>query len=84
MTRVNIAHAKSGLSGLIDRVLEGEEIVIARRNRPLVRLTPILADGARRRLGWARGQVVIADDFDETPEDFGDYVPHRRRGKAGR
>jgi Protein of unknown function (DUF2281) len=28
----------------------------------------------RKNLGWARGQIWMADDFNETPEDFKDYM----------
>jgi prevent-host-death family protein len=73
MRTVNVHEAKAKLSELIERALEGEEIVIARRNVPLVRLTVVEAAESGRRLGWARGLIEIAPDFDETPADFDDY-----------
>lgn len=71
---INIHEAKAKLSELIQRALDGEDVVIGRRNRPLVRL--VLVDGVRerRQVGWAAGQVHLAPDFDETPEDFADYL----------
>ena len=39
--QVNIAEAKAKLSALLDRALAGEEIIIARAGKPLVRLVPI-------------------------------------------
>jgi antitoxin (DNA-binding transcriptional repressor) of toxin-antitoxin stability system len=47
--------------------------VIARDNRPVARLAP-LAPPAARRAGSARGQVVLAPDFDATPKDFEGYL----------
>jgi prevent-host-death family protein len=67
----NTYEAKTNLSRLLDRVLAGEEIVIARAGRPVARLVAV--DEPRRRLpGTARGQVVMADDFDAPLADFAD------------
>jgi prevent-host-death family protein len=70
---VNIAAAKARLPELVRRAAAGEEIVIARDNRPVARLAP-LAPPAARRAGSARGQVVLAPDFDATPKDFEGYL----------
>jgi antitoxin (DNA-binding transcriptional repressor) of toxin-antitoxin stability system len=74
MATVNIYAAKTSLSRLIDAALRGEEVVIARDNKPLVRLVPVNAAESRpRRLGSARGQIQIADDFDAPLADMKDY-----------
>jgi len=44
MSTVNVHHAKAKLSELLDRVLAGEEIVIAKAGRPVARLVPITDD----------------------------------------
>jgi len=41
MTVVNVHAAKTNLSKLLDRALRGEDVVIARAGKPLVRLTPV-------------------------------------------
>jgi prevent-host-death family protein len=41
MLTVNLAHAKAHLSELIDKIEQGEEIVITRRGRPAARLGPV-------------------------------------------
>lgn len=33
-----------------------------------------LAEKRRKNMGWAKGQIWMADDFNETPEDFKDYL----------
>jgi prevent-host-death family protein len=72
---VNIAEAKAHLSALVQKALTGEEVVIARDNKPLVKLVPLEPVAERRRPGSAKGQIVfIADDFDQTPDDFKDYL----------
>lgn len=61
MTIVNVHQAKSTLSELLRKVEAGEEVLIARAGKPVARLIPAL--GQVRRLGTAKGQVGIADDF---------------------
>jgi prevent-host-death family protein len=41
MLTVNLAHAKAHLSEQIDKIENGEEVVITRRGRPAARLGPI-------------------------------------------
>jgi prevent-host-death family protein len=74
MKRVNIAEAKARLTELIDAALRGEEVIIARRNKPLARLVP--TDDARTRpeFGKYRGRVKLADDFDAPLADFDGLV----------
>ncbi len=69
--------AKTQLSKLAERASQGEEIVIARNGRPLARL---VAMPARKPigLGWAKGEIEIADDFDDPlPEDIQKYFEGR-------
>jgi prevent-host-death family protein len=70
MDQVNIHHAKTHLSKLLDRVESGEEIVIARAGKPVAMLVPLRAARRPRRLGRCAGKVRIADDFDELPPDL--------------
>lgn len=70
MIRVNVRDAKARLSDLIEQALAGEQVVIARRNRPAVRLVPVVEACPRRELGTARGLVRMAEDFDAPVEDF--------------
>jgi prevent-host-death family protein len=68
----NLAEAKARLSSVVREVLSGTEVVIAKDNKPLVRLVPV--SGARRRApGSAKGQITIAPDFDAPLDDFADY-----------
>ncbi|MEW6228455.1 MAG: type II toxin-antitoxin system Phd/YefM family antitoxin [Bacillota bacterium] len=61
---VNIHQAKTQLSRLLARVLEGEEIIIAKAGKPIARLVPIAERPIKRVPGSARGIVTIAPDFD--------------------
>jgi prevent-host-death family protein len=64
-TQVNLYEAKTHLSELVERAVNGEEIVIAKSGRPRVRLVPVSLRSAPRRLGTLRGTIVLRPDFDE-------------------
>lgn len=72
--QVNIHEAKSQLSRLIQLTLEGEEVIIARNNQPLIRLQPLQTTVKKRQLGSLKGLVrSISPDFDASLDDFEDY-----------
>ncbi len=75
MTQVTIHEAKTHLSRLIQKALAGEEVVIAKGKRPLVKLVVLPEARPQRRLGGARESILfIADDFDAPLADFADYM----------
>lgn len=67
----NIAAAKARLPRLVRETLAGVEVVIAKDNKPLVKLTPLT--GGRRVPGSAKGQIRMAPDFDAPLDDFASY-----------
>lgn len=70
-----VHEAKTNLSKLIRLALAGEEVIIARGNVPVVKLTPVVEEKPQRRLGIAEGFVIyMADDFDAELEDFDEYM----------
>lgn len=72
----NVAEAKAHFSELVQRASLGEEVIIAKDNRPLVKLVPIRSKKGKRRPGSGKGQLLwLAPDFDETPKDFDEYMP---------
>ena len=88
--QINIAEAKAKLSELIDRALAGEEIVVARAGKPLIRLIPV-EQMTQRKPGLLRDWQVPDDLFLQPadPEDldaaegqhtdaFGITLPNRR------
>jgi prevent-host-death family protein len=68
---VNIHEAKTQLSRLLQRVAAGEEVTIARAGTPVARLVAIESKNKTRPLGFDRGRIWIADDFDAPlPDDL--------------
>lgn len=73
MAEFGVHEAKTNFSRLLDRALAGEEIIITRSGQPLVKLVPAQRR-AKRNFGFAHGQVTMAPDFDEIPDDFAPYT----------
>jgi len=65
MTMVTVRAAKTLLSLLIARVEAGEEVIIARRNKPVARLVAIEPVKPKRRFGSMKGKVWVGPDFFE-------------------
>lgn len=75
INQFNIADAKAHFSELVRKALMGEEVVIARDNKPLVRIVPVEQPGGKRQPGSGKGQILfIADDFDAPLDDFNAYM----------
>ena len=70
MEIANVHEAKSQLSKLIEKAMAGEEVVIAKAGKPMVRLVPIDRDESPRQGGQWRGKVRIAEDFDVLPPEI--------------
>jgi prevent-host-death family protein len=68
---VTVHYAKTHLSKLIAAVEAGEEVVIARGDKPAVRLTTVSEVVRKpRKAGWLKGQIAWDPRFDDPlPED---------------
>jgi len=64
----NVHAAKTHLSRLIERAADGEDVIIGKAGRPMVRLVPYVEDKTQRQPGRWAGRMTVADDFDATPE----------------
>lgn len=78
----NIHEAKTHLSKIVDRVVNGDEIIIARAGKPLVKVVPLKPRSKKRKLGPLAGQAVITGDFkkdfaEEIEEMFYGELRHR-------
>lgn len=77
---INIHDAKTQLSKLLQRVMAGEEIVIAKAGKPVARLVPFTQKKSQRMPGSAKGKIWVAPDF-QTP--LPDDILDAFEGKAG-
>jgi prevent-host-death family protein len=68
---VNIHDAKTHFSKFIEQALKGDEVIIARGGKPLVRLVPYTEEPQIRRGGQFKGLIQISADFDAPlPEEM--------------
>jgi prevent-host-death family protein len=76
MDTVNIHHAKTHLSRLVERAAKGESFVIAKAGKPLVKVVPLSAPEAAqvKRVGFLAGQVRVPADFDRMGEEVIDAL----------
>jgi prevent-host-death family protein len=67
----NVFEAKTNLSKLIAKAEKGEDVIIARAGKPVVRLTRLEPSKPKIRFGLLKGKIHVGADFDEyLPEDF--------------
>jgi antitoxin (DNA-binding transcriptional repressor) of toxin-antitoxin stability system len=70
MATVSVHEAKTHLSRLIEKVLAGEEVVIARNKEPVVRLVREGPPKKKPLVGALKGQITFDDSFfDPLPEE---------------
>jgi len=69
-TKVNVHEAKTHLSKLLQRVMNGESIIIAKAGKPVAILSPVEATPEPRIPGNDAGKVVISADFDAPLPEF--------------
>lgn len=65
MKVTNVYDAKTRLSQLIEEAVAGEEVVIGKFGKPLVRLVPYQAAKPQRRFGVLRDKIRLPDNFDD-------------------
>lgn len=69
--QVNVLQAKTQLSKLLAAAEAGEDVVIARDGKPVVRLVPVQAPPAKRQPGTFKDQIWIGPDVDDPlPDDI--------------
>lgn len=82
MIMENIYAAKTHFSKLIEKVLQGEDVVIAKAGKPVARLVPYKEKTKPVTYGTLKGKISISDDFDvyseEVADMFSEYEPGDR------
>ena len=61
---VNMHDAKTHFSKYVSQALHGDEIIIAKNGKPLVKITPIDQKNNVRTPGLSRGKIELTEDFD--------------------
>jgi prevent-host-death family protein len=66
----NISEAKAELSALVEAVLNGNEVIIAKAGKPVARLVPYRGAAHPRTPGSMKGEIWMSPDFDTLPDDM--------------
>lgn len=74
MDAVSIHEAKTHFSRLVARAEAGEEIIVRRGPKPVAKIVAYTPARKPRTPGRLKGQIWIAEDFDETPPEFDEYM----------
>lgn len=69
METINIYNAKTRFSQLVDKAAAGEDVVVSRNGKPLVRITRLEEPKRRIKFGVMKGKLVVAADFDAALPD---------------
>ena len=67
---VTLSDAKARFSEIVEKAINGDEFIVTRMGRPVVRISRFVASGERRKLGDLAGQIRMSEDFDDWPIDL--------------
>jgi antitoxin (DNA-binding transcriptional repressor) of toxin-antitoxin stability system len=73
MKTVNLCHAKTHLSKLVDQIASGEEseFVISRNGKPVARMVPIIQKkDVSCRIGIAEGEFTVPENIDSANDEI--------------
>jgi prevent-host-death family protein len=65
---------KTHFSKFVQRVREGDEVVVLSSDKPVAKLVPYKSTGVERKPGLLKGQIKIKAGFDEIPEGFEPFL----------
>jgi antitoxin (DNA-binding transcriptional repressor) of toxin-antitoxin stability system len=75
MHQISIQEAEFQFAGILSEVRNGEEVILTDHDSPVVKMIPLVQTKRHPKFGSGKDLIAyIADDFDETPEDFKDYM----------
>lgn len=77
----NISEAKAQLSALIAMVQRGDEVILSKSGKPVAKIVPYRGAAQSRVPGSMEGEIWIAPDFDELPDDMAEAFGMREPGK---
>ena len=64
MKTVNIYEAKTRLSALVEEAISGEDVIIAKAGKALVRLVPVNKGGSKFRFGFLKGKLNLNSEIE--------------------
>jgi antitoxin (DNA-binding transcriptional repressor) of toxin-antitoxin stability system len=65
MQTIKMLKAEAHLSNLVEQAGKDEPSIIAKANKPLVKVRSIATPKAKTKLGFMKGLIKVPDDFDQ-------------------
>jgi len=73
--QIQIEEAEKNFNDIISKFLPGDEVIVLAGDHPVAKITSLKKPEQKRRIGTAKGQVFMKDDFKDIPDGFKDYIP---------
>ena len=67
---LTLSDAKARFSEIVDKAVAGEEFIVTRMGRPVVRISRFTAPRQPRKLGDLAGRIRMSANFDDWPPDL--------------
>ena len=64
---LTLSDAKARFSEIVEKATNGEEFIVTRMGKPVVRITRFTAHGRPRKLDDFAGRIRMSEDFDDWP-----------------
>ena len=74
MITINAATLPIEIISLVDKVSNGEEVIIVKENKPVAKISSLINMPAKRIIGASKGKIILTPDFDDNSDIFQDYI----------
>lgn len=74
LQQVDITEVQAHLSELLEKAIQGDDILIMRNDKPVVRMSPVEAGKPQPIPGRCKGMLIINEEDDSHLDDFADYM----------
>lgn len=69
-----VTDAKAKFSEVVESVIQGEEVIVTKMGKPVVKISIYQLESENKRLGLMQGQATIPDDFGEWESEEANYL----------
>ena len=67
---LTLSDARARFPEIVEKVINGDEFIVTRMGRPVVRISRFAKSAEPRKLGDLAGQIRMTEDFDDWPPDL--------------
>ena len=71
---LTLSDAKARFSEIVEKAINGDEFIVTRMGRPVVRISRVATNAEPRKLGDLAGKIWMSEDFDDWPSNLQDAL----------